>query len=162
MAVYQIFHNFLCKNINFYYFFVKNLVKRRFFTFQADFTSCHYRFPLMLYKGTDPLTLLLLRRFSPDYRKPSWRLYFLLALLQASQGISPYSRLNGGPGWDRTNRAVRHLIYSQVRYLLRDTDPYKIVVSIQFIPLQLDGRMKLQNSSPMVGKDRIYTCEVSN
>lgn len=30
----------------------------------------------------------------------------------------------GGPGWDRTNRVARHLIYSQNRYLLRDTDPY--------------------------------------
>ena len=32
----------------------------------------------------------------------------------------------GGPGWTRTNRAVKHLIYSQDRYLLRDTDPYLI------------------------------------
>ena len=30
----------------------------------------------------------------------------------------------GGPGWSRTSRAVKHLIYSQARCLLRDTDPY--------------------------------------
>ena len=30
----------------------------------------------------------------------------------------------GGSGWSRTSRAVKHLIYSQDRCLLRDTDPY--------------------------------------
>lgn len=32
--------------------------------------------------------------------------------------------LSGGRSWDRTNRAVGHLIYSQARYLLRNILPY--------------------------------------
>lgn len=32
----------------------------------------------------------------------------------------------GGPSWSRTSRAMKHLIYSQVRCLLRDTGPYML------------------------------------
>lgn len=48
------------------------------------------------------------------------------------------SQLAGGPGWDRTSRAFKHLIYSQVRYLLRDTDPYymKYMSNLNFKTLQ--------------------------
>lgn len=35
-----------------------------------------------------------------------------------------HGSIYGGSGWTRTSRAVKHLIYSQDRCLLRDTDPY--------------------------------------